>query len=63
MRRSGDELVGERPLIETFGENIGVLTSEIFGYEVTNSGFHSMIQDVVKKNQHIKVLCVVSPGN
>ncbi len=54
LRRSGDELVGERPLIETFGENIGVLTSEIFGYEVTNSGFHSMIQDVVKKKSTYK---------
>lgn len=54
LRRSGEELVGERPLIETFGENIGVLTSEIFGYEVTNSGFHSMIQDVVKKKSTYK---------
>ena len=54
LRRSGEELVGERPLIETFGENIGVLTSEIFGYEVTDSGFHSMIQDVVKKKSTYK---------
>lgn len=54
LRRLGDELVAERPLIETFGENIGVLTSEIFGYEVTNSGFHSMIKEVVEKKETYK---------
>ena len=46
LRRSGTELIAERPCIETFGENVGELTSEIFGYEVTNSGFHKMLKDV-----------------
>jgi hypothetical protein len=35
----------ERPEIETFGENVGTLTSEVFGLEVTNSGFHRMIAE------------------
>lgn len=51
LRRSGNEIAAERPCIETFGENAGVLTSEIFGYEVTNSGFHKMLKDVAERHQ------------
>lgn len=54
LRRVGEELIAERPEIETFGENLGVLTSEIFGYEVTNSGFHTMIQNSVEKYTNFK---------
>lgn len=32
------------PRIETFGENVGTLTSEVFNLEVKDSGFHKMIQ-------------------
>lgn len=52
LRRSGNEIVADRPQIETFGENLGILTSEIFGFEVTNSGFHKMINDVVHKHSN-----------
>lgn len=48
-----------RPAMETFAENVGVLTNEIFGLEVTRSGFHTMLaksvsgantlQEVVRK--------------
>ena len=54
LRRVGEELIAERPEIETFGENLGVLTSEIFGYEVPNSGFHTMIQNSVEKYSSFK---------
>lgn len=47
LRRSGYISVPERPSIETFGENVGVLTREVFGLEVTNSGFHKLIKDRV----------------
>lgn len=40
-------LGAERPSIETFGENVGVLTHEVFGLEVQESGFHATIQEVV----------------
>jgi predicted ATPase len=43
LRRSGDVLTAERPSTETFGENVGVLTREVFGLEVTDSGFHKLI--------------------
>jgi hypothetical protein len=45
LRRSGDVTSVDRPAIETFGENVGVLTREVFGLEVTASGFHKMIAD------------------
>lgn len=47
LRRSGRTSVVERPTVETFGENIGVLTREVFGLQVTQSGFHKLLQDAV----------------
>lgn len=38
-----------QPSIETFGENVGVLTREVFGLEVTNSGFHSLLEADARK--------------
>lgn len=37
----------ERPALETYGENVGVLTHEIFGLEVRESGFHAEIAKAV----------------
>jgi predicted ATP-dependent endonuclease of OLD family len=50
IRRSGAKVVAERPEIETFGENVGVLTREIFGLEVTHSGFHKLLQDNIDRD-------------
>jgi hypothetical protein len=47
LRRSGHVATAERPSIETFGENVGVLTREVFGLEVTNSGFHRLLKDAI----------------
>lgn len=47
LRRIGSDIVVEKPEIETFGENVGVLTREAFGLEVTRSGFHQMISSLV----------------
>jgi predicted ATPase len=47
LRRAGDELIPTRPEIETFGENVGTLTQEVFGLEVTASGFHRTLQEAV----------------
>ena len=43
ISRQGRIIKATRPRIETFAENIGVLTREIFGLEVTDSGFHRML--------------------
>lgn len=47
LRRSGRLSIVERPAIETFGENVGVLTREVFGLEVTSAGFHQLIREAV----------------
>lgn len=47
VRRTGLRSVADRPEIQTFGENVGLLTREVFGLEVTQSGFHKMLRDTV----------------
>lgn len=51
LQRSGRVSVAERPSIETFGENVGVLTREAFGLQVTDSGFHSLLRKVAESSQ------------
>lgn len=46
MARSGTESRFSRPEIETFGENVGLLTNEVFGLEVTGTGYHSILTKV-----------------
>lgn len=48
LRRAGNSLVAERPRIETFGENVGVLTREVFGLEVTEAGYHQLLRQAVE---------------
>jgi AAA domain, putative AbiEii toxin, Type IV TA system/beta-keto acid cleavage enzyme len=47
IRRTGSRSVAERPDVQTFGENVGLLTREVFGLEVTQSGFHKMLRDAI----------------
>ncbi|MYM29300.1 AAA family ATPase [Duganella sp. CY15W] len=42
------EVTFKRPKLETFAENVGMLTSEVFGLEVARSGFHDMLASEVK---------------
>lgn len=51
LRRIGAEAISERLNIETFGENVGVLTNEVFGLEVTNSGFYELLDKIAKKKK------------
>ena len=46
--RAGDAVTVERPEIETFAENLGALTREIFRVEVTESGHHALINEAVQ---------------
>jgi AAA domain, putative AbiEii toxin, Type IV TA system len=47
LRRSRLVSVAERPAVETFGENVGTLTREVFGLEVTKAGFHNLLDSAV----------------
>jgi predicted ATPase len=49
LRRSRTKATIERPSMETFGESAGVLTREVFGLEVSNSGFHQMVAAVANQ--------------
>ena len=40
----------ERPPLETFGESAGVLTREVFGLEVTASGFHQLVSAAARQS-------------
>lgn len=47
--RSDSVMKAQRLEVETFGENVGVLINEVFGLEVTYSGFHKSLSDAVQK--------------
>ncbi len=47
LRRSNNSLIPERLEMETFGAGIAQLSNEVFGFEVTNSGFHKILSDAV----------------
>jgi predicted ATPase len=51
LDRSGLITAAERPTVETFGENVGTLTREVFRFEVTNTGFHELVRNAVEKMQ------------
>jgi ABC-type multidrug transport system ATPase subunit len=51
LYRTRSDMSAERPERETFGENVGVLTSEVFGLEVTNAGFHNMLTEAVRETR------------
>jgi predicted ATPase len=51
LRRSRGVSVAERPTLETFGENVGLLTREVFGLEVTRAGFHQLLRRAVDEGQ------------
>lgn len=50
LRRNGYVANVDRLEVESFGENVGVLTSEVFGLEVTHSGFHTLIKKSINLN-------------
>lgn len=47
LRRMGAHVSAERPAVETFGENVGTLTREVFGLEVTQAGYHRLLEEAV----------------
>jgi ABC-type cobalamin/Fe3+-siderophores transport system ATPase subunit len=51
IRRAGAFSTATRPEVETFGENAGVLTQQIFGLEVTASGFHRLLSEAVAEGE------------
>jgi predicted ATPase len=52
LRRYGATAIAERLEIESFGENVGQLTQEIFGLEVTDSGFHNILRKTANESEN-----------
>lgn len=49
LNRSGIVTHPSRPEIETFGQNVSILTHDVFGLEVMKSGFHDMLVKSVEQ--------------
>lgn len=56
IRRSGRSVEAERPDVETFGENVGVLTREVFGLEVTHAGFHKLLREAIGEDDDFRTV-------
>ena len=53
----------DRPERETFGENVGLLTKDIFGLEVSKSGFHEMLERAVNRGDSYDQILRSYSGN
>jgi predicted ATPase len=62
MERTRNEGVSFRPENETFGENVGVLTREVFGLEVTKSGFHNLLIESVNNGKSFDEIIEIYNG-
>ncbi|MBK4588109.1 ATP-binding protein, partial [Enterobacter hormaechei] len=51
INRYGKQISVARPTIETFGENVGLLTREVLRLEVENSGYHSLLKKHVDNGE------------
>ena len=51
LRRSRLSANVDRPAGETFAENVGILTREVFGLEVSKSGFHDLLAHSVAEGK------------
>ena len=54
VSRCREQMNSYRPEQETFAENVGILTREVFGLEVSSSGFHRMLKDLVNDGMSYK---------
>jgi predicted ATPase len=51
LNRKGPLTSVQRPRIATFGENVGILTTEVFRLDVTDAGFHQLLLKSVTGNR------------
>jgi hypothetical protein len=49
LNRAGDIAKAERPLKETFAENVSILSQEVFQLELSQTGYHQILNDLRKK--------------
>ncbi|BDC58155.1 MULTISPECIES: AAA family ATPase [Bacillus] len=49
IRKFGSNIAIQKPRFETFGENVAVLTEEVFGLEIPKTGFHTLLRKKVEE--------------
>lgn len=54
INRDEYTLTATHPKIETLGENVGILTHEVFELEVTNTGFYSLLEKLASDSENYK---------
>lgn len=52
--RRGSNVAAKRLDIESFGENVGILTREVFGLEVTEASFHKILKELSEEKLNYK---------
>lgn len=62
ITRSRLSMLAEQPRIETFGENVGALTREVFGLEVSQSGYHALLQGDVERGETYEAILASYDG-
>lgn len=62
IHRVGIDISVARPSIETFAENVGTLTSEVFSLEVERSGFHALLEELVKRGDSLESILKLYNG-
>lgn len=50
LRRNGRDTTSERVSIETFGENIGILTTEVFDLDASQSDYRHILQNLADRD-------------
>ena len=52
-----------RPNTETFGENVGTLTRDVFGLDIERSGFHTVLAELVRAGGTYEEILAKLGGN
>ena len=56
LDRAGRTIDAQRPSLETFGESVGQLTHEVFGLEVTDTGFYKLVREAMLEDGDLESL-------
>lgn len=62
ISKYGDAQKFERLNLETYGENVGVLTREVFGLEAKESGFHKALKSEVESEKSYNEILELHKG-
>ena len=56
IRREGSKTTIAQPPKETFGENIGTLTGDVFGLDSTVTDFHTILDRLIDEFKSVKTI-------